>query len=515
MIISLVLVTVVAGIFAFEALRGRTYGESPYIADNATPAPIPLYENIEIEETAIAPEYTPEPAYTEYAPYLSKYYNGDAPIQTLPELTLGPIRWHVYPTWAFDQVFNFREGMAGVEYFERPGEWDSMHTLGYMNNLGEIVIPVEYDHYPAIYTYLGAPPFSEGRVAIFCRNHGGIGIFDTDGNLVVPFYYQWGWAFSDGLMAVNRSGWDETTGRSWSEWGFIDRYGTVVIPLEFDYVTDFSEGLATVMRYGYWGFINTSGEVVIPFTIQQAFEDNFGLPLIPRFSDGLVAVSTGERGTNEYGERVNTIRWGFMDREGNMAIPFQFTDVFDFSNGLATVGIEHEGRWGSRTIWGKIDVAGNVVLPFEYDWIWPYLGDAIFARHEEGDYRVYDGNGNYIIPPGMYGSIESLSEGLAAIRTPGYWEDSSRGFIDIHGNEVIPLIFDYAGHFSQGFARVRMGDWETTPDGSRVDNSRWGFIDREGNIVAPIEFNELRDFSEGLAWVRVGNYWGLLKIVES
>jgi len=504
---------VAAGVFALTNFRDRTPSGNLYISYDVAPTPSPLYENGAIEE--IIPYENQEPDYPEDNLYTPEY-NDDDPAQTLPELTVGPIRWHVYPTWAFDQVFNFREGMAGVEYFELPGYWHSTHILGYMNNRGEIVIPVEHTHDPFHYFYLGAPPFTEGRVAIMCNNRGGIGVFDIEGNLVVPFYYHGGWAFSEGLMAVQLGGW-ELINDEWmdtSRWGFIDRYGSIVIPLEFENATNFSEGLAAVMRYGYWGFIDTSGELVIPFVIQQAFDDGHGFPIIPRFSNGLVAVSTGEQGANEYGEWVNTIRWGFMDSAGNMAIPFQFTEARDFSNGLATVGIEYEEEWGFRTRFGKIDIEGNIVLPFEYASIWSYLGGAIYALPIEGEHRVYDRNGNYIVPPGRFGDISRFYEGLAAVRTTGPWQDASWGFIDIYGNEVIPLMFSDAGDFSQGFERVRMGGWETAPDGSRVDNSRWGFVDRVGNIVVPIEFDEVRDFSEGLAWVRVGYYWGLLQIVD-
>ena len=441
----------------------------------------------------------------------------------MPELTEGPIRWHIYPTWAFDQVFNFQGGMAGVEYFEQPGEWGSLHILGYMNALGEIVIPIEHIHYPGHYFYLGAPPFSEARVAIMCNERGGVGVFDTEGNLIVPFYYHGGWAFSEGLMAVNKWGRWELNDDEYvytTRWGFIDRYGSVIIPLEFDYATDFSEGLALVMRNEYWGVINTSGELVMPFIIQQVFCDN-GFLIIPRISDGLVAVSTGGWLENEYGEWINNERWGFMDMEGNMAIPFQFTGVRDFSNGLASVSIEYEeeNAWGSLIRFGKIDVEGNVVLPFIYDWIDPYWGGAIFASLVGGERRIYDRNGNYIELPGEVGFIYPFSEGLAVARIintleDALWEDASWGFIDIQGNEVISPMFDYAERFSQGFARVRIGGWETAPDGSSVNNARWGFIDREGNIVVPIEFNEVRNFSEWLAWVRIGDYWGLLQIVE-
>jgi len=488
-----------AGIFINMSISGQ--GETIHIYETPEPpTPESDSEEIPIEET-------PEPAHPEYEEYQDEEESFTERI--LPELSEGPIRWHIYPTWDFDQVFNFNEGMAGVEYFEVPGIWDSMHTLGYINRYGEILIPIDHVHEAFHYGYSGAPPFVDGRLALMCQNRGGVGVFDTEGSLVVPFYYRGGWAFSHELLVVLR----------YDRWGFIDRYGNEVIPLKFEDAGRFSEGLAPVMQDGNWGFINTSGEVVISFIIQQAYEEIFGDQITPRFSDGLTAVSTGEREENERGEWVNNIRWGFMDRDGNMAIPFQFTNVRDFSNGLASVslggwGVEEHEVWGTQQRWGKIDIAGNVILPFEYTAIHPYVGGALLARGMDSSLRLYDGNGNIIIPPDRYDDIMFFSEGRAPVRSIGGWDDTAWGVIDIQGNEIVPPVFDAVEPFTQGFAPVRMGGWETTPDGSHVNNARWGFIDLEGDIVVPIKFDEVRNFSEGLAWVKFEGYWGLIEIVD-
>ena len=67
------------------------------------------------------------------------------------------------------------------------------------------------------------------------------------------------------------------------------------------------------------------------------------------------------------------------------------------------------------------------------------------------------------------------------------------GFIDIYGNEAIPLEFVYALCFSEGLAGVLN------------TAGLWGFIDRYGNEVVPFIYDEVQSFSEGLAWVRQGN----------
>ena len=427
----------------------------------------------------------------------------------------GSIQWHTLPTWDFHQVFPFNEGMAGVEYFQ-DGIWESMHILGYINTAGEIVIPIEHLHYPQMYAYRGAPPFSQGLVAIRSEDHQAMGVFDTQGRIVVPFDYDWGWSFSEGLMAVRRGGWEQLPGGEWDDtsvWGFIDQEGNEVIPMQFDHAVDFNNGLAAVMRDGYWGFINTSGEVVIPFNINVVHDDGHGFLIYPRYSYGRIAVSIGGWEENEYGHWMDNTLWGFIDSEGNQVVPFMYTMASPFSDGLAVVRTgthSHIGADGefveSTTRWGAIDVYGNVVVPFEFGGISAFRYGASAVSGLDGTFSsaIIDRSGNFIVEPGRYHVINNFSEGMVSVNRVEGTTITGLGFLDTHGNEVIPLIFDHALEFSQGFAAVRMGSWE--------EGANWGIIDMDGNIVVPFVFDEIRSFSEGLAWVRYGDLWGLLKI---
>jgi len=82
------------------------------------------------------------------------------------------VRWLVEPTWEFDIVVDFRGGMAAVEVFY---DYDGfhMHKLGYVNYMGEIVIPLEYLHYEGHYIYIGAPHFAYGMAGIYSYIHRG------------------------------------------------------------------------------------------------------------------------------------------------------------------------------------------------------------------------------------------------------------------------------------------------------------------------------------------------------
>jgi hypothetical protein len=51
--------------------------------------------------------------------------------------------------------------------------------------------------------------------------------------------------------------------------------------------------------------------------------------------------------------------WGFIDEEGALAIPMNFTNARCFSSGLAPV-------CNSKGQWGYINKDGKIVLPFQY-----------------------------------------------------------------------------------------------------------------------------------------------------
>jgi len=348
-------------------------------------------------------------------------------------LTNPQVRWLVEPVWTFDAVFNFSEGMAAVEYFDREAMgWEYEHILGYINRQGEIVIPVVHRHWPGFYSHRGAPPFSHGLVAIQSNYHGGIGIFDTAGNLVVPFSFSDAWLFSEGLMAVRAPfEEDEDGSRTSIGWGFIDTTGELVIDFQFRYASAFREGRAAVLQYGQWGFIDQAGELVIPFqfTYLQGEADSF---FLPRFSEGLAAVNIGENGWWDLPE--SDTLWGYVDIYGNMVISAIYNFAGNFVDGYANVMHEEYG-------WGFIDREGNFTAD-EHRW----------ESHERRDIH--------------YGYIDwfAFSEGFSAVALgEGTSEGSSVnkrwGFIDEEGTVVIPVEFHEVLNFSEGLAWVRQGRW--------------------------------------------------------
>lgn len=92
-----------------------------------------------------------------------------------------------------------------------------------------------------------------------------------------------------------------------------------------------------VNKGGFWGFQErVSGKI----TVEPQFDELFS------YKEELCCAEKGER-------------FGFVDRTGNIIIPFDYECALSFSEGLASVG--------KKGLMGYIDKENNIVINFEYD----------------------------------------------------------------------------------------------------------------------------------------------------
>ena len=107
-------------------------------------------------------------------------------------------------------------------------------------------------------------------------------------------------------------------------------------------------------------------------------------------------------------------KWGFIDKTGQFVINPQFDWAWDFSEGLAAVGIgDYKG--GS---WGFIDKSGEYAIYPQFNWAFIFhegLAAVGIGDINEGRYGYIDRSGKYIINP-QFGDAMSFSNGLARVR---------------------------------------------------------------------------------------------------
>jgi len=76
-------------------------------------------------------------------------------------------------------------------------------------------------------------------------------------------------------------------------------------------------------------------------------------------------------------------------------------------------------------------------------------------------------------------------------------KDGKSGFINDRGQIIIDLVFEGVSSFSEGLARIFVGD-------------KVGFIDTNGNIKIQPKFNSASEFSEGLAYAAMCDKYGYI-----
>ncbi len=93
-----------------------------------------------------------------------------------------------------------------------------------------------------------------------------------------------------------------------------------------------------------------------------------------------------------------------------------------------------------------------------------------------------------------FSSIIGNSEGLFLVR------DTSNllGYVNSHGEIVIPCEFDEAQAFIEGFAAVSK------------PKEGFGFINTSGALIVPFKYDTVHQFNEGMATVKLGNNYGFV-----
>ena len=238
---------------------------------------------------------------------------------------------------------------------------------------------------------------------------------------------------------------------------------------QYEVVQTFYDGMAAVLKNGNWGYINAEGKEVIPCQFSKQYDvcidrDDYGFyrdnGYVRNFNEGMVAVPKETSGAKHNYERV--LKWGYMNREGQLVVDYIYDEAADFSEGVAWVANEN--------FQGFIDKNGNQVL-------------------NGATYFVPDaGMLNYTFHNGLACVVKMDDEGNAKY-----------GYINKQGAEVVPCIFDAANPFSEGKASV--GTYKED-NADAIFPYVYSYINTEGKVLFSCpEGLKAGDFHEGMAWV--------------
>jgi hypothetical protein len=199
----------------------------------------------------------------------------------------------------------------------------------------------------------------------------------------------------------------------------------------------------------------------------------------PQAGNHLLPVKTGDN-------------YGYIDRKGNVVIPFIYHKAGRFNGGVAIVASSDEGNK-----WGYIDKAGKYVLEPVYNYATSFSEGMAFVVREGGVPEAIDKNGvvKFSLPDAQ--SADIFNDGLAAVGILGprgeVW-----GFVNKQGKQVIPAAYSAVSYFSEGKCAVMNS------------TGAWGYINKNGGVAIEYLFENGQPFFNGKAKVASRGKWGVI-----
>jgi len=178
--------------------------------------------------------------------------------------------------------------------------------------------------------------------------------------------------------------------------GFIDYQGNEIVPAIYEGANAPAEGRIPMFNGSHWGCMDYEGNIKVPFEFSS----------IRYYSDGL-APATKDTGTQP--------KYGFIDKEGKFLINPQFDRAKNFYNGFAAVAINNQ--------WTFVDAKGTPLTKFKYAFVKDFsnglavVGVYVDPDKEVPEMRIVDGH--------VTGGIKETYEGV----------------INTKGKEVLPTVF--------------------------------------------------------------------------
>jgi hypothetical protein len=216
-------------------------------------------------------------------------------------------------------------------------------------------------------------------------------------------------------------------------------------------------------------------------------------------------------------------KYGYLDINGNIVIPFIYDIAFDFEDGIANVHVKYYD--------GYIDKTGREVIPIKFNGFRTAYGDgelvlAFIGPRKNIEWWLVNMKNYQVLSLTSYDNSRDPSDGLVGVSKNGVW-----GFINIEGQVVVPFLYDEVTSFSEGLAAVKKdGKWvfidrtgtEVISEASQhydgfsnglapiERDGKWGFMDKTGAVIVGFKYDGVREYMEGIAAVEINGKWGLV-----
>ncbi|MEC4114812.1 WG repeat-containing protein [Myroides pelagicus] len=284
---------------------------------------------------------------------------------------------------------------------------------------------------------------------------------DQKGNTVLKNNYLKGSLFREGLALVQADNKQKT-------WGYIDTKGQYVIPPTYVNASVFSEGIA-------WGTREDSR----PIALNQSGEELFTMDIaevVGNYTNGLAKFAV----YNDEG----LLRWGFVDKKGEVVVQPIYEQVKSFNEGLAPVKDQEKG-------WGYIDTNGDFVIEPQYYFAKMFRYGVAVVYHSIDSVAVIDKEGKVL-----------LTDNFVDLHVDGdfymFEQGNKFGWLDRDGAVVIPAIYQEIHPFSiRDLALVRL-------------DNLFGYINKKGEMIIEPRYTNAYMFLGDIAPVTQDGYTGFI-----
>lgn len=301
---------------------------------------------------------------------------------------------------------------------KKNGKW------GLINNEGDFIIPCEYDRISFFDGFNDDHGYSAVKGNTYCR-------FDYDGKLLASFtadYESYDYVsncITDNLIIVGNSAEFMENYKK----GVINGDGKTVIPIIYRYVScnytnpDYDD-IIIVSAYidesrenSEFFYFDLNGEAIVPLGDYEC---------IVGCSNGMYIA-----------EKNN--KYGYIDKQGKIIIPFKYDSIGSFSEGLAAVAMD--GKCG------YINTDGELVIPCKYDSAGSFENGRAYVK-TGGQYYSIDKNGRMKAKYSLAGTLTRPNY----VYTGGIKINDTDEVIDITDLNIIPRIFGENQDIIVGFS---------------------------------------------------------------
>ncbi len=188
----------------------------------------------------------------------------------------------------------------------------------------------------------------------------------------------------------------------------------------------------------------------------------------------------------------NKQEFSYIDKEGNIAIPPQFSDASVFREGIALVK-----TLGENQKWGYINNEGKYIIPANYKEATIFSEGIAWVVTENSFPTAINDKGKILASIKDANSVRIFKEGFAAFSIKKD-DELKWGFIDKEGKVIITPQFRSSLNYSNGICAVEN------------DSGKWGYIDKTGKVIINFQFKQAGNFLDGVAVVATDNKFGVI-----